>query len=284
MVRTQVLMMLNRLFKAPVHPFNLQKKEGKSYALWQYEKGGETLKFFQKKYTQNMMLKNKTVVDIGCGPAGKSLYFASHGAKKVYGVDMLEQYKKESMKLAEKLGVKDRFEFVSCDSTRLPFPDGFADTIILNNTMEHLAEPEKSLMEMERILSKNGRIYINFPPYYHPSGAHLTDAVFIPWVHLLFSDKVLIEAYKKLVSGLPDGESRIKFRISKRDDGTEYFSYINKMTVKRFRQIVKELDMKPVYYEEVPLRPYLLLLARIPVIKEMFIRTVVCVFEKKNER
>ena len=49
------------------------------------------------------MFKDKTVADIGCGAAGKSLYYASLGAKKVLGVEILAKYEAECL---EKAGVE----------------------------------------------------------------------------------------------------------------------------------------------------------------------------------
>lgn len=277
----QSLIKLNKLFKAPVHPFNLQNNGVKSYAMWQYEKGEDTIKFFLKKYTKEEMFKDKICVDIGCGAAGKSLFYVSCGAKKVYGLEILGKYKEEADALAESLGFSDKFEFVCGDSADLPFEDNFADTIIVNDAMEHVANPEKTLLEMMRVLKSGGRIYINFPPYYHPFGAHLSDAIYIPWVHIPYSEKTLIEAYKELVKDVPDGAERIKFRISKRENGEEYFSYINKMTLKRFKGILKKLDLKPVYYCEAPLRSILSPLAKLPGLREMFVKMAVVVLEKK---
>ena len=278
--RTKVLLGLNKLFPAPVHPFNLQNEGKKSYAMWQYEFGERTIKFFLEGYSKEQMFKNKTVVDVGCGAAGKSLYYASLGAKKVFGLELLEKYREEAETLARDTGLSDKFEFVAGDSADMPFEDDFADTIIVNDAMEHVAEPEKTIREMLRILKPGGRIFINFPPYYHPMGAHLTDAVYIPWVHMFFPDDVLIEGYKELVKELPDGDDRIDFRISKDGKGKEYFSYINKMTVKRFKKILKALNITPEYYSEAPLRGFLKPVARLPVAKEMFVKMAVCVIKK----
>ena len=74
MLRTKLLLMFNKCFKAPVHPFNLQREGVKSYAMWQYEKGADTIRFYLKKYSIEEMFAGKTVADIGCGAAGKSLY------------------------------------------------------------------------------------------------------------------------------------------------------------------------------------------------------------------
>lgn len=281
MIRTKILIAINKIFKEPVHPLNLQNDGVKTYAQWQYEKGEETIKFYLKNYTQDEMFKDKTVVDIGCGAAGKSLYYASCGAKKVIGVEILEKYKKEAEDLAENLGLTDKFSFITADAGNLPFENNSIDTVIMNDAMEHVDHPEKVLKEIKRILKKGGKLYLNFPPYHHPFGAHLSDAIYLPWVHLFFSEKVLIEAYKELVKGLPDGKERIEFRISKNKNNKEYFSYINHMTIKRFNKILKELETEPVYYHYEPLRNFLKPFRKIPGFREMFVKMVVCVIEKR---
>ena len=37
------LLFLNKFFRVPQHPFNMQNDGTKSYAMWQYEKGIDTL-------------------------------------------------------------------------------------------------------------------------------------------------------------------------------------------------------------------------------------------------
>lgn len=281
MIRTKILMAINKLFKAPVHPFNLQNDGVKSYAMWQYEKGSETIKFYLKNYSTEEMFAGKVIADIGCGAAGKSLYYASQGAKKVYGVEILGKYEDEANKLALELGLSDKFEFVCADAAKLPFEDESIDTMIMNDAMEHVDVPEKVIEECLRVLKKGGRLYANFPPYHHPFGAHLSDAIYIPWVHMFFSEKVLIEAYKELVKGVPDEAARLEFRISKRDDGSEYFSYINHMTIKRFEKILKKMNISPAYYHHEPLRGAFKGICRIRGLREMLVKMVVCVIEKK---
>ena len=279
-MQTKILKSVNKLFKAPVHPFNLKNEGKKSYALWQYEQGERTIEFFLQKYDTKEMFEGKTIIDIGCGAGGKSIYYASCGAEKVYGLEILEKYREEAMVLSKSVGMEEKFEFVTGDSAALPFDDSVADTIIVNDAMEHVGNPEKTISEMLRVLKKGGKIYINFPPYHHPFGAHLSDAIYIPWVHLFFSEKTLISAYKDLVKDLPDGEDRINFRISESESGKEYFSYINKMTISRFKKILKDMEIETAYYREVPLRSFLSPLKNIPLLKEMFVKMVVCVIEK----
>lgn len=276
----KLCMTVNKMFKLPVHPFNLNNEGKKTYAEWQYEKGIDTIKFYLKYTNIDEMFKDKVVLDIGCGAAGKTIYYASMGVERIVGVEILGKYRDEAEQLARKYGMEDKFEFVCADASKTPFEDETFDTIIMNDAMEHVDEPEKVLEECYRILKKNGRLYLNFPPYNHPYGAHLSDAIGMPWVHVFFSEKTLIETYKELVRDLPDGKERIEFRIGKKADGTEYFSYINKMTIKRAKTILQNSSFNVEYYSEEPLRNIFRYPARLPILKEFLVKMVVCVLRK----
>ena len=276
----RLLRKLNSFFKAPPHPlFDMHGEE--SYARWEFGKGEETVKLYLGYTTPEDIFLGKAVLDIGCGAAGKTLYFSNFGVKHIYGVDILKVYKPVAETFAKELGLSGKFTFMLNDAENLPLDDSSIDTILLNDTMEHLDKPEQVLQECLRVLAAGGRIYINFPPYRHPYGSHLHDAIALPWAHLFFSDKTLISVYKDAIKHLPKGEERIKFR---KLEGGEKVSYINKMTIKRFRKILKQLKLNPVYYKEVPLRNKLSLLAKVPILKECFVKTVVCVIQKPPTR
>lgn len=277
---TKILLAVNKLFKTPVHPFNLQNEGEKNYAEWQYEKGPESIKFYKPFSEPEREFMNKIILDIGCGAGGKSLYYASLGAKKVYGADVVKEYETESLKLAERLNLEDKFSFCLEDASHLDFENDFFDIIIMNDSMEHVSEPEKVLEESFRVLKDTGRIYINFCPYCHPYGAHLSDMIGIPWVHMFFSEETMIEAYECLVGNMPDAEFRKNFRFSKTESGKKEISYINKMTIKRFKKILAGCGLEVVYYKETPLKRILLPLAKCPVIKEMFVKMVTVILKK----
>lgn len=278
---TKFLLALNRLFPLPVHPFNLQNEGKESYAMWQYKRGGNTIAFYRERYSIEEMFADKVVLDVGCGAGGKTMYYASQGVKHIVGMDIVSHYKAEAEQLAEQLGYADRFTFVVGDAAHTQFPDNHFDTIIMNDAMEHVDRPDLVLDEVRRILKPGGRLYVNFPPYYHPFGAHLSDLIAIPWVHMFFSEDTLVAAYKELCKTVPDGNERIAFRISTNEQGKEYFSYINHMTIKRFDGLRAHAGMKQAYYREVPLRGFLTPLAKLPLLKECFVKMVVCVFEKQ---
>lgn len=270
----------NKIFPPVVHPFNLQNDGVKTYAEWQYEKGADTVKFFADQYPPAVMFENKRVLDMGCGAAGKSLYYASMGAAHVTGVEIVEHYREEALALAEKLGLSDRFTFYLGSADQLPFEDGSFDTIIMNDFMEHTSEPEATLKEAIRLLAPDGRIYINFPPYGHPYGAHMSDLLNMPWIHCMFSEHHLCLAYRELAKSLPDGEQRIQFRMKQKENGKWEIAYINKMSLKRFKGILGNLSVCPEYYREVALRDFLGFLAKFPPTREKFVRMAVCVIKK----
>lgn len=276
----KLCMQANKLFKLPLHPFNLNNEGKKTYAQWQYEKGIDTIKFYLKHNTVDEMFKDKVVLDIGCGAGGKTIYYASKGVKEITGIEILEKYRNEAENLAKNYNLQDKFKFVQGDASNMPFEEETFDTIIMNDAMEHVDQPEMVLRECYRVLKKNGKLYLNFPPYNHPYGAHLSDAIGIPWVHVFFSEKTLINTYKELVKNLPDGAERIDFRISKNQDGREYFSYINKMSIKRANNILQNSDFELEYYSEEPLRSFFKYPARIPFLKEYLVKMVVCVLRK----
>ncbi|ATO50475.1 class I SAM-dependent methyltransferase [Brevibacillus laterosporus] len=278
---SSLLIALNKMFPLPVHPFNLANDGKMSYTEWQFRKGDQTIQFFLPFHSQEEMFKNKTVLDIGCGGGGKTCYYATFGPEKIIGIDIVPHYAEEGNAFAREKGLDNIASFMTGDASKMLFEDETFDTIIMNDAMEHVDNPEKTLEECFRVLKKGGHLYINFPPYYHPYGAHLSDAIGFPWVHSFFSEQTLIDAYRKLVQDLPDGEDRLGFRISKRPDGSEYFSYINRMTIRRFRNIQKGVHYPAVYEKEIPLRNVVANLAKTSLFREYFVKMVVCVYQKK---
>jgi len=281
-VPQSILLIINKWFKPPVHPFNIDGGGGAGYAEWQFRNGAKTVAFYMSHTTEAEMFSGKAVLDVGCGAAGKSLYYASLGARRVVGLDVLERYRGDALAMARQKGLDGAFEYVCADAAETGFADGSFDTVVMNDAVEHVARPETVLTECLRLLAPGGRLYLNFPPYGHPYGAHLSDAISVPWVHKFFSEKTLIAVYKRLVGGLPDGADRISLRISKDGNGVERLSYINRMTIKRFGAILAGLPAKRAYYSEEPLRGFFRPLSRLPVLRELFVKMVVAVLERED--
>ena len=321
-----------------------------AYAKWEYERAAGSLACFAPYYAPGDILFRKKVLDVGCGAGGKSVYYAEKFAADVTGAELLDKYREQAEAFAmrkrigtdpdetgprdlysaepETRGILDpygavqaargSFRFVRADASDTGLPAESFDTVVMNDAFEHLADPEAVLAECARLLKPGGRVFINFPPYGHPYGEHLSDLIGIPWVHRLFPEQQCLEAYRRLAEELDEdvqsdktggaadtetsvpavsGAERIAFRLSEDENGALKNSYINKMTLKRFAKIRKKLaaqasgaagstsaqgSLRVVLYKEKPLRGWLAPLAKIPGVKEIFVRMAVCVLEKTD--
>jgi len=129
-------------------------------------------KLFRAKILDEMTTEN-TVLDIGAG-AGivKEMNFRGMCAK-IYGVDLdqriLENPYLDDAKVA--------------DVGELPYADDMFDLVVADNVMEHLNEPEKVLIEINRVLKPGGQLMFKTPNKWHymPLIARSTPHWFHEW-------------------------------------------------------------------------------------------------------
>ena len=125
---------------------------------------------YNKRIDQRLNLKNKTILDIGCG-SGKFCFDAVHlfDAKKCYGIDIA------SVELGvTDVHLHDRIEFFQGDSTEIPLENDSVDLVTSFLVLEHVPKNDllKIFYEMDRV-SREGWIlaishepskYSAFPP------------------------------------------------------------------------------------------------------------------------
>ena len=99
--------------------------------------------------------KSSRLLDIGCA-TGFLLDEARKDGWEVHGVELSKwcvEYAKE------KLGLD-----IFCGTLKnAPFGDSFFDAVILNDVIEHLPDPKNTLIEIRRVLKKDGIVCINTP-------------------------------------------------------------------------------------------------------------------------
>jgi ubiquinone/menaquinone biosynthesis C-methylase UbiE len=102
-------------------------------------------------------------LDIGTGPGQIVIKLARRLTQwKFVGVDrspgMIGQ---AQANLASAVGeIAPRVEFQVADGNRLPFSDGSFDLVLCNSVLHHLAEPEKLLSEIARLVASGGAILL----------------------------------------------------------------------------------------------------------------------------
>ncbi len=96
------------------------------------------------------------ILDAGCAMGGFLDYLSEKGMNKLYGVDISKKYidyvKKRSI-YKVKLG----------NIESIPFNNGSFDLVVMDQVLEHLAEPRKIFKEARRVLADNGLLCISVP-------------------------------------------------------------------------------------------------------------------------
>jgi SAM-dependent methyltransferase len=179
------------------------------------------------------MIRDKTVIDFGCGDGVATLDLARHGAKKVIGLDIIKSALDKATNNAAAAGFADRCEFSTSTNTK-------ADVIVSLDAFEHFGDPAAILDMMHDLLKPGGCVMASFgPTWYHPLGGHLFSV--FPWSHLLFSEASLL-----------------RWREGIRSDGATRFSEVegglNQMTIARFERLVSASRFRIEALEAVPIR------------------------------
>lgn len=144
-------------------------------------------------------LKNKTVLDFGCGHGALCVDIAKSGAKIVNGIDLEEnllKFAKDNLKENYK-DLKDKIKFDKLDIIKDETEQKF-DLIVTKDTFEHTLNLPEVLKKMHELLNIGGKVYVGFGPLYNfYNGDHGRTEMYLPWFHLLFSEKFIINRINK---------------------------------------------------------------------------------------
>lgn len=202
-------------------------------------------------------IRGRDVVDFGCGRGYQTVAMAEAGARSVLGLDIVPNCLADAQLLAEKHGVQERVEFRS-----EPPADTHFDVVVSQNSMEHFPEPLFALRQMAAILRANGMIFVTFgPPWLAPFGHHCHYFAPIPWLNLLFRERVVMNVRARYVH---DGATRYE----------DVTGGLNRMTVRKFEQLVHRarLTVEQEGYDVVKKLPSSV--TRVPILRELLINRV----------
>ncbi len=254
-IGSKTIIFLNKFFPKVVHPFNLENEGKMTYSEWEYKGGEKVISYYSPYYSGNDMFETKTVLDLGCGGGGKTCYYSKFNPKMIIGIDIDSDMINKAKDFAKNIGCENKCIFTLSSALNIPYDDEYFDTVIMNDFFEHVSDPDKAIKEALRVLKKDGKLFINFPPYSHPWGEHLSDGINIPWVHKFFSEQSMIDAYSKLITNKPDYEKRMNIRFSlDEESGLLHNTYINKMTIKRGDSIINSSGARIYLKKKLPLR------------------------------
>lgn len=104
------------------------------------------------------------------------------------------------------LNAMRRTSYITMSAEEMRFEDESFDFIYSLNVMEHIANPERALQEMHRVLRPGGRALLQYSPlYYSDSGSHLPGTLGFnrPWAQLVMTRDEIKQAIRD-VGGVPN--------------------------------------------------------------------------------
>jgi SAM-dependent methyltransferase len=115
-------------------------------------------------------------LDCGCAEGDYTVALKAAGADSVVGTDIeISRVAEAQQRWAEVAGT----EFIEAPAEKLPLPDASVDGVLLNEVLEHVADQERTLSELRRVLVPGGVLVVFSPNRWFPFEGH--GAVFGRW-------------------------------------------------------------------------------------------------------
>lgn len=116
-------------------------------------------------------IKDKLILDVGCGIGGFVVQLGLRGAK-VIGIEPSKEYSIIVQKRIGKYNLKDTCQCIRDSGELLPFLDDTFDYVICFSVLEHTNNPYSVIKEIIRVAKPNGIIFIQTENYFSFWDAH----------------------------------------------------------------------------------------------------------------
>ncbi len=232
--------------------------------------------------------EGKNVLELGCNRGYLLHSFLQHEQFNAIGADL----DASALDLARQ-AYGDLIHFIQTTPSSIPVEDASVDIIYTIDTVEHLSRPREIFEDAYRILKPGGIFLVHFHPWLGPYGSHLEDIIPFPWPHVLFSMDVLLDVSAALYAS-PDYvpacyhyDQNGQKRPHKFNDRKFWSEYLNHITIRQFKQMLKRLPFELMHSEKIgfggktfKLASSFSKLAQAPVTDEFCTNAVFCVLRK----
>jgi 2-polyprenyl-3-methyl-5-hydroxy-6-metoxy-1,4-benzoquinol methylase len=120
----------------------------------------ECIKFENKKLLSKISLKNKDVIEFGCGVYPASLGLKDNNMPNKY---IATDASKNLIFLAKKIDVRPTYKVLDLEKIKFSNNQKKFDVIILKGVLHHVEFPEKVLIKISKFLKENGCIIVSEP-------------------------------------------------------------------------------------------------------------------------
>lgn len=110
---------------------------------------------FCRKWFSEKDLRNKTILDYGCGARALSMFFLADSGAQITGVDLSPESIKKAKAIAEARELKDIVSFEIGNCEKLRFDTGYFDFIFSSGTLSCL-DLTSAFTELSRVLKPDG--------------------------------------------------------------------------------------------------------------------------------
>src|ERR1700755_1932200 len=239
----------------------------------------EQIDDYQQLFKQFCSFEGKTVLEIGCNKGYMLGSFLQHEKFNAIGGDI----DPDALAYARnKFG--DRARFIQTTPSSIPLEDESLDAIYTIDTVEHLSNPKAIFLEALRILKPGGWFLVHFHPWFGPYGTHLEDIIPYPWANALFSMDTLLDVaahiYDQPGYKVPcyfQDEATGDKRPNPYLDRKMWNEYLNQITLRQFRSMLKELPFDVIHNEQIgfggkvfSIGKYMNAFSQVPVLDEFF--------------
>ncbi len=236
--------------------------------------------------TCNIDLLGKSVLEIGCGEGGVIAAFYDHGCRAV-GMDISEARLQKAATLAANDHPRD-IQFACVNILKPEQTKAWQqqfDLIVMKDVIEHLPGHREALGHIAGLLKSQGHLFVSFPPWYMPFGAHqqMFDSIlkFIPFTHLLPR-----RWFRVLAQRFGERQALVDELVDLYDSRLSLAAFKKLLREVPFRVIFKKSYLiNPMYKYKFGLPPAAQpgFIAHVPIIREFLTTVMYCVLQVKND-
>jgi SAM-dependent methyltransferase len=149
-------------------------------------------------------LAGREVLDLGCGYGGRTIFYAKRcGARLATGVEIDERMVERCRLLADRTGTPN-VKYVLGFAEALAFEPESFDSVVSFDLLEHVRDPRRAFMEIERVLRPGGTAWVVFPSYLGARSSHLDYLTQFPALHRVFHPETIVEVVNEFLSAHPE--------------------------------------------------------------------------------
>lgn len=165
---------------------------GNAYAFFEYEYRVGLGCVMPQLRDWGVEIKNRSVLDVGCGAGGLTIALAESSADCM-GIDLNPLHIEAASRVAIARALSVEFatvDLLQAHQLEKILTGRAFQLVILSEVLEHLVRREnigRLLGQIKKYLSRNGYVYVSFPPWFNPFGGHQAGwprIRYFPWFHL----------------------------------------------------------------------------------------------------